>query len=644
MCGINGLIFKTGTDLESRLNRMNLTLLHRGPDKQSIWTNENNTIGLAHTRLSILDLADTGSQPMESHSGKLVIIFNGEIYNHQSLKRDLEKEFRIKWKGTSDTEILLEAIENWGLTTTLNKCIGMFAFGLLDKSQNKLFLVRDRMGEKPLYYGWVKGNFVFSSELSAISSLPEFDNKISTDSLGLYLQYSSVPEPYSIYENIFKLESGSLLEYDLNTHRHSLETYWNIMDEVNPKEYDSADLAVEELENLLRSSIRMQMLADVPTGAFLSGGIDSSTIAAVMQSLSTQKIDTFSIGFSDKAYNEAEYAKNVAKHIGSNHHELILGEKEILDAVPLMSGIYSEPFSEASQIPTYLLSNLAKKKVSVALSGDAGDELFCGYWRYHFVNKLYKRMGKFPLSLRTTSSSMLENIPYSVWKLLLSPLAGKKGPYGDSINYPDKLLKFLPLLKMKSAEELYHRGFMIHNREVDKLIHGFQEPRTISPRNFKSHSSFYESMMMYDLKTYLPNNNLTKVDRAAMAVSLETRVPLLDHRIVSFALSLPLEYKLRNNQDKWILKQVLFKYVPEEMFSRPKKGFSVPLSSWLRGELRDWAEELLDERNLNETNFFSYKKVKQYWDEHQSGKRNWSVQLWDILVFQDWLRNQKSKK
>lgn len=640
MCGINGLIYKSGADLENRLQKMNIGILHRGPDKQSFWINENNTIGLSHVRLSILDLSESGNQPMISHSGRFVFVFNGEIYNYQSLRKDLEKEKRFNWRGTSDTEILLEAIEHWGVQTALQKCNGMFAFGLLDKTQNKLVLAKDRMGEKPIYYGWVKGNFVFSSELAAISTLPEFDNPISNDNLGLYLQYSSVPEPYSIYENIYKLNSGSLLNFDINTNRLDIETYWDIKDEIQPREYSSANEAVEQLEQLLKDSIGLQMQADVPTGAFLSGGIDSSTVAAIMQSLSSQKINTFSIGFFDKAYNEAEYAKSVAKHIGSEHHELFIGEKELLDVVPLLSGIYSEPFSESSQIPTYLVSKLAKQSVTVALSGDAGDELFCGYWRYHFVNNLQNKMFKVPNALRQSSSSVLSAIPLNVWKLLLSPLAKRKGAYGDSLNYPDKLLKFLPLLKMKTPKELYHRGFMTNNKATN-LINGFNEPATVFTQDTNKFDTFYDKMMYYDLKTYLPNNNLTKVDRAAMAVSLETRVPLLDHRIVSYAMSLPLEYKFRDNQDKWVLKQVLYKYAPKELFDRPKKGFSVPLGSWLKGSLKDWAADLLDEKKIKEDGFFKSELVKKYWDEHQSGKRNWQNTLWSIMIFQDWLRKQR---
>lgn len=641
MCGINGFINNSTLDPKELLILMNKALRHRGPDRQDFWVDEQNRIGLAHTRLAILDLSESGNQPMLSRSGRFIMVFNGEIYNYKSIKEELENRKRINWRGASDTEILLEAIEQWGVKPTLVKCIGMFSIALFDKKQNILVLARDRMGEKPLYYGWIKSNFVFSSEISAIASLPEFENQISKNSLGLYLQYSSIPEPYSIYENIYKLSQGGILEYNLKTNKYLVDKYWSIDDELTKVTYSSDIEVVSTLNDLLVSSIGLQMEADVPTGAFLSGGIDSSTVAAIMQSLSSKKVDTFSIGFHDEAFNEANFAKKVANYIGSNHHELYVSDEELLSVVPNLSSIYSEPFSEASQIPTYLVSKLAKQSVTVALSGDAGDELFCGYWRYHFANKLWSKIKGFALPLRQTISSSLSSMPHGAWKFLLTPLSFRKGAYGEVLNYPDKILKFLPLLAVETKEELYHRGIIVHNREVEGLIYGFKEPETEFNHPPTDFSSFYEMMMYYDLKTYLPNNNLTKVDRAAMAVSLETRVPLLDHRIVSFALSLPMQYKLRQGEDKWVLKQVLYKYVPEDLFKRPKKGFAVPLSSWLRGPLKDWARELLDERSLKEQGFFDPAQVQRYWDEHQSGKRNWSVHLWDIILFQDWLKKQK---
>lgn len=640
MCGINGIVLKLPQDVGGRLKKMNNAILHRGPDRQGVWQNEENTLGLSHVRLSILDLSDTGNQPMVSSSGRYVIVFNGEIYNYLSLKSDLDKEKFVNWRGKSDTEVLLESIEHWGLHQTVSKCIGMFAFGLYDKKERRLYLVRDRMGEKPLYYGWVKNNFVFSSDLDAITSLPEFDNKISRNSLGLYLQFSSVPEPYSIYENINKLKSGSILTFDIVKFEFSTENYWNLKELINKKNYSSAEEAINELDYLLRDSVFMQMQSDVSAGAFLSGGIDSSTIAAIMQSLSSNKIDTFCVGFHNKEYDEAEYARRVAQHIGTNHHELYVGDKELLDVVPKLSSIYSEPFSESSQIPTYLVSKLAKQKVNITLSGDAGDELFCGYWRYHFAKNLHQKLNKIPLPLRTTTYRFLSQIPYGLWKILLFPLSQRKGAYNAKLNYPDKVLKFLPLLNLTSDVELYHRGFMGGDLEVNKLLIDFEEPDTIFTQDSLDTDNYYDKMMYYDLMGYLPNNNLTKVERASMAISLENRVPLLDHRIVSFALSLPQEYKIHNNQDKWILKQVLYRYVPEDLFNRPKKGFSVPLSDWLRGSLKDWAAEILDEKTIKEAGFFNYEIINKYWQEHQSGKRNWSGKLWKLIIFQDWYNNK----
>jgi asparagine synthase (glutamine-hydrolysing) len=639
MCGINGIIPNSPLDLTESLYLMTQSIKHRGPDKQAVWIDELQHVGFGHDRLSILDLSESGNQPMTSHSGRYTIVFNGEIYNYHSLKKELDLHQTILWRGTSDTEILLESIEYFGVVETLKKCNGMFAFGLYDKKEGTLTLARDRMGEKPLYYGWSSSNFVFSSELRAIQSLPFFKNKISKNTLGLYLQYSSVPEPYSIYDDIYKLEAGHCLCFNLKTKKYEISSYWSL--ESNPEKlfYETDNIAIDTLDKLLQSSVGLQMQADVPTGAFLSGGIDSSTIAAIMQSLSTNKIDTFTIGFHEKSYNEAEFAKNVAKHIGSNHHELYVGEKDLLDVVPKLSTIYSEPFAEASQIPTYLVSKIAKQHVTVALSGDAGDELFGGYWRYHFTNNLWNKLNKIPYPIRNSVSKMTQSSPFFLWKILLSPLAFKKGNYGKKLNYPDKFLKLLPLLQMKSEKELYHRGIMTHNLNIHKLLMSYEElPTVFSKEN--SPLSTYEMMMYYDLRTYLPNNNLTKVDRAAMAVSLETRVPLLDTNIVAFAQSLPLEYKIRNNVDKWILKQVLYRYIPEELFNRPKKGFEVPLEEWLRGSLKEWAAELLNEKTLKEQGFFDVSEVQKYWSEHQSGKRNWSAQLWDIIIFQDWLKNQ----
>lgn len=634
MCGIAGIINNQKIDLNQNLGFMVKALHHRGPDRQDKWIDQRSLVGLAHTRLAILDLSETGNQPMQSHSGNFTIVFNGEIYNHQALRAELDRSYQTTWRGTSDTEAILEAFEHWGLKDTLRRCIGMFAFALYDHRKEVLYLGRDRMGEKPLYYGWIGDNFVFASEVAAIEALPEFKRVISRNALGLYLQYSSVPEPYSIYEGVFKLKSGNLLTLDIRSGKHSTESWVDQLEEVDA--FDTEKEVVDRLNDLLISSVRLQMQADVPTGAFLSGGIDSSTVAAVMQSLSSKKIETFTIGFEEKAFNEANFARDVANHIGSNHHELYVGEKDLLAVVPQLSQIYSEPFSEASQIPTFLVSKVARQKVTVSLSGDGGDELFCGYWRYHFANSLWNKIRLMPAVPRRTISNLLGSIPYSVWAFLLSPLRFRKGDYGKALNYPDRLLKLLEWIKAKSPEELYQRFIMIHNSRVHKFIPDFEEPETFFSNFRMNGQNYYDYMMTCDQHTYLPNNNLTKVDRAAMAVSLETRVPLLDPRIVSFARSLPLDYKIRNGNDKWVLRQVLYRYVPERLFNRPKKGFSVPLAAWLRGPLKDWSFDLLNEDRTKDLGFFEPTIVQNYWKEHQSGKRNWAAQLWDIALFHDW--------
>ncbi|MCF6168477.1 asparagine synthase (glutamine-hydrolyzing) [Lutibacter sp.] len=640
MCGITGFISKEKIDIEKTLTNMVSQLYHRGPDDKGIWIDRENSIGLGHTRLSILDLTQAGHQPMISNSGRYVIIFNGEIYNHLAIREALDTKIKIKWKGHSDTETLLNAIAQWGIDTTLKKCVGMFAFAIWDNDTKEIILARDRMGEKPLYYGWINNNFVFASELKSLKQFPGFKKEIDRNSLALYLRYSAVPEPFSIYKDIYKLESGCYLTYNLNKKQTIKTKYFSIDSLSNKAALKSFKLTDEEsilkLESILLDAVSMQMQSDVPIGAFLSGGVDSTIIAALMQTQSSTKINTFSIGFEQKKYNEAEYARTVAKHLGTHHYDLYMSGKDVLDVIPLLPKIYSEPFSDSSQIPTYLVSKIAKEKVTVCLTGDAGDELFGGYNRYHLANNTWNKISKIPLPIRSIIGVGINSLPYEVWKILLSPFGG----YRDNLNKADKILKASLVLNSKNRRDFYHKSFMSHNNEAEDWVLNSNLPKTIFDLGNESTNSFFSEMMNLDLKTYLPNDNLAKVDRAAMFVSLETRVPFLNYRVVKFAQKLPLNLKLRDGVDKWILRKVLYKYVPQKLIERPKMGFAVPLAEWLRGPLKDWAEDLLDEKHLTEQGYFNVKIVREKWREHILGKRNWQYQLWDILVFQMWLKEQ----
>ena len=646
MCGITGFIATKTLDYKNILDAMVLKMNHRGPDSKGIWFDENLRIGLGHSRLSIVDLSETGHQPMKSSSGRYLMVYNGEIYNHLDLRNQLNKNQHINWTGTSDTETLLAAIENWGLEKTIENCVGMFAIALVDTQTESLTLIRDRMGEKPLYYGWVNENFVFASELNPIKSFPLFNNQINRNAVALFLQHAAIPEPYSIYENIYKLESGGSITIDIKSGSTKKNRYWSTQLLANQSALSpvsmSAESAVKKLEELLRNAVGLQMTADVPLGAFLSGGVDSSAIVALLQAQSETKVNTFSIGFEQKEYNEAEYAKKVAHYIGTNHHEVYISAKEVLEIVPQIPKIFTEPFSESSQIPTYLVSKIAKQKVTVSLSGDAGDELFCGYSRYQLANKSWNRISPIPLGIRKGIGKSIQSLPYGFLQSLLLPLKGLKDKNDVKINTVDKFLKASELLKFKDRKEFYNKGFMTHNLEAKNWVSKSQNLNTLFEENDIEIDNYFAEMMATDLVTYLPNNNLAKVDRAAMANSLETRVPFLDHRVVEFALSLPMEYKIRNGVDKWVLREVLYKYIPKSLIERPKMGFAVPLAFWLRGPLKDWCEHLLDQKRLDEEGFFNSLIVRTKWQQHLSGKRNWENQLWDVIVFQSWLDEQKN--
>lgn len=659
MCGFAGFLgaerWRNGQEASVLLQRMADTIIARGPDSAGYWHDEAG-IALAHRRLSILDLSPAGHQPMQSACGRYVIAFNGEIYNHLDLRHELgQTSHQLTslregdgWRGHSDTETLLAGFSAWGIRATLERCIGMFAFAVWDKKEHVLVLGRDRMGEKPLYYGWQgSGNnacFLFGSDLKALKAHPAFTASINRDALCLLMRHNYVSAPHSIYQGIYKLPPGHLLTVSLAQREPRLQAYWSLPQVAErgvAAPFAGTDAqAVDELEALLKSAVGQQMVADVPLGAFLSGGIDSSTVVALMQAQSSRPVKTFSIGFNEEGYNEAVHAKAVAQHLGTDHTELYVTPQQALDVIPKLPALYSEPFSDSSQIPTYLVNQLARQQVAVSLSGDAGDELFCGYTRYTQARDLWSKLGYLPLGLRTVGAAGIRALPAAGWNALLKPLRPLLPASLRKANIGDKLHKGAALLDARRVDELYLK--LITQWEPKSLVLGGQEPFTPLRGNPLSLNGLddLQRMMALDTITYLPDDILVKVDRAAMGVSLEGRVPFLDHRVVEFAWSLPQHLKLRDGVGKWVLRQVLYRHVPKELIERPKMGFGVPIDSWLRGPLRDWAENLLSESRLRQEGFFDPAPIRQKWAEHLSGQRNWQFHLWDVLMFQAWFAEQ----
>lgn len=636
MCGITG--FWGGAPEAAIVERMALRIEMRGPNDAGVWIDDTAGLALAHRRLSILDLSPAGHQPMCSPCGRYVLVYNGEIYNHLDLRSDLAREGgAFPWRGHSDTETLLAALRHWGVEGALKRVNGMFAFALWDAAERTLFLARDRLGEKPLYYGRCRDTFLFGSELKALSAHPDWQGQVDRDALALYMRHNYVPTPWSIYRGIAKLQPAHFVAIRKNGRDAGVPVcYWDL-GQVAENGVASAsgepEALTDELDTLLRDAVRRRMAADVPLGAFLSGGYDSTTVAALMQAQSERPVKTFSIGFYEEGYNEAKHAKAVAEHLGTEHTELYVTPEEAMAVIPKLPAIYDEPFADSSQIPTFLVSQLARLHVTVSLSGDGGDELFCGYNRYLLGYRIWQKLHVLPSPMRRLMACMLNYLPGHALDAVQRRLPQRM----RVSNLADRLPKLAEVLAHPDGESFYHQ-LVSHWKKPDRVVLGAKEPSSILCRsdNLPDLPDLRERMMYLDMQTYLPDDILTKVDRASMAVSLEARVPLLDHRLVEFAWRVPTEYKFRNGQGKWLLRQVLYRYVPQSLMDRPKMGFGVPIEHWLRGPLREWAEELLNEQRLRDEGFFDSVPIQQMWQEHVSGKRRWHYHLWDVLMFQAW--------
>ncbi len=645
MCGIAGfhqLPAALPAEEQARaLTAMRDALVHRGPDRAGNWCDAQAGIALGHRRLSILDLSPAGDQPMVSSDGRWVLAFNGEIYNHHELRRELEAGGHT-FRGHSDTESLLEGIAAWGPVPTLQRCRGMFALALWDRRERRLLLARDRFGEKPLYHARCGDTFLFASELKAFHQHPAFRPEVDRDALCLYLRHNYLPQPYSIYRGVTQLPPGCILVRDASGKTAEPEPYWSFSAAVEESLDDpwrgGEEEAVAALESLLEQVVAERMEADVPLGALLSGGIDSSTVTALMQRRATEPVRTFSVGYADENYNEAHHAALVARHLGTRHTELQVTPDDALALIPRLPEIHDEPFADASQLPTTLISRLTREHVTVALTGDGGDEVFGGYNRYFWALRLQRATGRIPPPLRRAAAAAIRFLPPALWDRLFS-LASPLLPAGLRFSLPgDKLHKLAGVLAFGDLPDLYRR-LISHWPDPGAMVVNGSEPPLLREleQGMPAGVTGARRMMYLDTLGYLPGDILTKVDRAAMSASLETRVPLLDHRLVAFAWRLPVEFLIRGGRGKHLLRRVLHRQVPAELVERPKMGFAVPLDSWLRGPLRDWAEALLEPSRLRREGFLDPAPIRQRWREHLSGRRNWQYHLWGVLMFQAWL-------
>ncbi len=649
--------------MAEQVSCMALAIANRGPDDAGVWVDEQAGIAFGHRRLSIVDLSAAGHQPMHSNAGRFVMAFNGEIYNHLELRAELEG---VAWRGHSDTETLLAGFEAWGVESALQKAVGMFAIALWDKQYQTLTLARDRLGEKPLYYGWVNGVFVFGSELKALRAYPGFANPVCRQALAQYLRFMYVPAPRSIYQGIYKLEPGCLLTVQgkppasapaqsLRPRPDNAQSYgslqikrwWSLAEAVVSGAQNPIDNEVEALDQLkcrLQDAVSLQSLADVPLGAFLSGGVDSSAIVALMQQQASRPVKTFTIGFDEAGFDESPFARAVAEHLGTDHHEMRVTAQMAQEVIPTLPWMYDEPFADSSQIPTHLVCRAARQHVTVALSGDAGDELFGGYNRYFWGPRVWNRLSVLPEPARKLLGSALAAVPVSGWNALGAPLFGR----GDGVvRLGDKVHKLADRLSHVHDMDGLYRSLVSEWVDPASLVFGenganltessnqLDDPLPLLGMNQPL------PMMYWDSMTYLPDDILCKVDRAAMACSLETRVPFLDHRLVELAWRLPLHMKVRGNTGKWALRQVLYKYVPKELIDRPKAGFAIPIGQWLCGPLRDWAESLITEQRLQSEGYLRPAPIRQAWAEHLSGRRDNTSKLWAVLMFQAWLEKNR---
>ncbi len=620
MCGIAGLINFKG-DARVSIQRMNDRMLHRGPDDEGIYISDDGSVALGHRRLSIVDLSKNGAQPFVSGSGRCVMVYNGEIYNAGEVKERLLTDAKepMTFRSTSDTEILLEAIERYGIKDALTMCKGMFGLAVYDKEKGTITLARDRVGEKPLYYGMVAGAFAFASDIGCLRVVEGFDNEINTDVLDIYFEEGYIPAPYSIYRDINKLEPGTILTLDIKSLKSSCEVYWSMKEAAKKGQSNifkgSEEEAADELERLLKESIKGQMVADVPVGAFLSAGIDSSTIVSLMQDLAPGKVRTFTIGMNDPQFNEAAYAKEIAQYLGTNHTELYISEEDAKAVIPKLSHMFGEPFADSSQIPTYLVSRMTRKHVTVSLSGDGGDELFCGYKSYDSVSRVWNKISKLPYTIRKVGSeaALKKADPSDETAYLKAVYLGAKSPY--------------------ELHRMEHEGDPIIKKIALKRGNAAYKCMDL-PANFLGEVN-HEAMLM-DMCLYHPDDILVKVDRTAMAVSLETRVPLIDKDVVEFAWTLPIEYLKKDGITKKVLRDVLYRRVPKDMMERPKKGFSIPISKWLADrQLREWAEALLNKDKIRQQGILDPEVVERIWRDF-TDRGIYRIQLWYILMFQEW--------
>jgi len=643
MCGIAGFLDHSrelsGHNMQSITKSMVETLKHRGPDHQGIWIDEECGLALGHQRLSIIDLSEAGNQPMISRDSRYVISYNGEIYNASEMGNELKKT-GIKFKGHADTEVLIEAFSHWGIRDTLKKLIGMFAFALWDRKKKELTLCRDRIGIKPLYWAEFGDSILFASEIKALKKHPGWDGQINHESVSNFFLYNYIPGPKTIFKKIRKLQPGTILT--VSPHKiPSIEKYWSLEEVVRSSKRENLAItkkeAEEELEKLLNDSVSKRLVSDVPLGVLLSGGVDSSLVASLAQKNSERTIKTFTVGFSEDTHNEAPYSKKIAEHLQTDHNELYVNPKDVIAITPLLSSVYDEPFADSSQIPTLLISQFAKKEVTVSLSGDGGDEVFLGYNRHYWANFIWKIFGKIHKTPRKVISKIILLIPPIAWESFfrLFPKRVRPSQIGD------KLHKVGKTIDSNNADEIYEK--LISVCDVKDLPIKTTESITRNPMQDEISDllpNFIERMSYKDTMTYLPDDILTKVDRASMSTSLENRVPLLDHRIMEFVWKLPLSIRMEHGKRKILLKKILSKSIPRKLINRPKAGFGVPLDSWLRGPLKEWAEGLIDENSLQHDEFLDSQKIQTLWKQHQSKRYNHQNQLWAVLMFRSWVQNQ----